>query len=174
MFRWPTVVWPNLSPEEIDLADFAGTASPVCGCGDQDLNAIGIGTDICDIDRIAEMIRKHGDLFLRRVFTPDEIAYCSRHKSAAQHFAGRWAAKEAVLKALGTGWARGIQWTDLEVCHAAGGKPLIRLNNAANSVAREQGIDEVLISLSHSDTHAVAFAIAVGKTGPGPSAEAVG
>ncbi|MCG8449345.1 MAG: holo-ACP synthase, partial [Pirellulales bacterium] len=71
---------------------------------------LGIGTDIIECLRIAQMIDRHGELFLRRVYTEHEIGYCSTKKSATQHYAGRWAAKEAVLKALGTGWRRGISW----------------------------------------------------------------
>ena len=76
---------------------------------------ISIGTDIIECVRIAQMIEKHGEVFLQRVFTQKEILYCSSRKAATQHYAGRWAAKEAVLKVLGTGWTKGIQWTDVEI-----------------------------------------------------------
>lgn len=136
------------------------------------LNVIGIGTDICEVERIAAMIRRHGDLFVGRIFTEGEIHYCGQHKFAEQHFAGRWAAKESVLKALGTGWARGIHWTDLEIHHGTGGRPQVRLHNSALDVAREQGIVSVLISISHSAGLATAFAIAVGGDGVSPEREA--
>lgn len=135
------------------------------------MNVIGIGTDLCDCDRIAAMIERHGDTFLQKVFTPDEIAYCARHRAAAEHFAGRWAAKEAVLKAFGTGWAKGIQWTDLEVCLEDGGRPRLALHGAARDHATRLGIGEVLISISHTAAMANAFAVAVG---PGPDAAAQG
>ena len=91
------------------------------------MSVIGIGTDIIECLRIAQMIERHGELFLARVYTPREIEYCSSRKAATQHYAGRWAAKEAVLKALGTGWARGISWQDIEVRNDLGGKPSIAL-----------------------------------------------
>ena len=79
------------------------------------MNVIGLGTDIIECLRIAKMIEKHGELFLNRVYTKNEIAYCSSRKGANQSYAGRWAVKEAVLKAMGTGWSRGIRWKDIEV-----------------------------------------------------------
>lgn len=126
-------------------------------------NSIAIGTDIIECDRVAEMIEKHGPLFLERVYTQGERTYCEPRKSAVQHFAGRWAAKEAVLKVLGTGWARGIQWTDVEVVNEMGGKPRIVLHAKAQEVAQELGIDEILISISHCKGYAVAFAQGIGK-----------
>lgn len=122
---------------------------------------IGIGTDIIECDRIAQMMEKHGESFIQRVFTADEIEYCSRHRTADQHYAGRWAAKEAVLKVLGTGWAKGIQWTDVEVVRDVSGAPSIRLRNRALEIARERGIRDVLISISHCKAFATAFAVGV-------------
>ena len=77
------------------------------------MHILGTGTDIIEVLRIAQMIERHGDLFINRVYTENEINYCSARKAANQHYAGRWAAKEAVLKALGTGWRRGISWRDI-------------------------------------------------------------
>lgn len=125
------------------------------------MNVVGIGTDIVEILRIAQMIERHADLFLQRVFTAHEIEYCSVRKSATQHYAGRWAAKEAVLKAIGTGWSGGIQWTDVEVRNAQGGQPRIELSGGALAACQELGIREVLISISHCRSHATAFAVAV-------------
>ena len=82
------------------------------------MDILGIGTDIIECPRIGKMIEQHGELFLRRVYTEREIRYCQARKHAIEHFAGRWAAKEAILKAIGTGWSRGIAWTDLEVRNA--------------------------------------------------------
>ena len=125
------------------------------------MNVLGIGTDIVETLRIAQMIERHGELFLGRVFTPHEIAYCAERKAATQHYAGRWAAKEAVLKALGTGWAKGITWTDVEVRNEPGGAPRIVLGGGAREIADSLGIGDVLISISHCRTHATAFAIAL-------------
>lgn len=124
------------------------------------MSVIGIGTDIIEVSRIGEMIEKHDELFLRRVYTPGEIEYCSGRKSAMQHYAGRWAAKEAGLKALGTGWARGIHWTDLEVVNLVGGKPELKLHGAAGRIADELGIRDVKVSISHCRAFAVAYVIA--------------
>ncbi len=127
------------------------------------MNIIGIGTDIIECLRIASMIEKHGELFLTRVFTPHEIEYCSARRAATQHYAGRFAAKEAVLKALGTGWTRGIQWRDIEVRNDLGGKPSIALSGGAYEYSVQHGIDEVLITISHCRNYATAYAMAVGK-----------
>ena len=126
------------------------------------MNVLGIGTDITEVARISDMLNKHGDLFLQRVFTAAEIDYCVPRKAKSQHLAGRFAAKEAVLKALGTGWSQGIHWTDIEVINEPGGKPVVELHNAAASVAAQAGIRQVLISISHVKETAVAFATATG------------
>src|SRR4051794_5226494 len=91
-------------------------------------NLIGIGTDIVECLRIAQMIERHGELFINRVYTPHEMRYCLDRKQSTQHFAGRWAAKEAVLKAIGTGWIKGIGWRDVEVRNDGAGKPSIVLH----------------------------------------------
>jgi len=126
------------------------------------MQVIGIGTDIIECDRIAQMLTRHGERFTNHVFTEAECRYCLGKKIAAQHFAGRWAAKEAVLKVLGTGWAAGILWTDAEVVIQPGGKPTILLHRGAAQKAAEQGITEVLISISHCKAYATAVAMGVG------------
>jgi holo-[acyl-carrier protein] synthase len=125
-------------------------------------NVIGIGTDIVECSRIGNMIEKHDSLFLQRVYTEWEIEYCSGRKSSVQHYAGRWAAKEAILKSFGTGWAKGIAWTDIEIKNAMGGKPSVTLHGEARILSGKMGIAEVLISISHCNSHATAFATAVG------------
>lgn len=125
------------------------------------MNIVGIGTDVIECLRIAQLIERHHELFLTRVYTRREIEYCSARKMATQHYAARWAAKEAVLKALGTGWSQGIQWTDIEVLVREGGQPSVRLSGAALRISQQLGIDEVMISLAHCRTHATAFAMAV-------------
>ncbi|WP_442481759.1 holo-ACP synthase [Aeoliella sp. SH292] len=127
------------------------------------MQIIGIGTDITECLRIANMIERHGELFISRVYTDQEIAYCSTRKAATQHYAGRWAAKEAVLKALGTGWRRGISWRDVEVVSMPSGAPVISLHAGAREVAESQGIKRVHISISHARSHAIAYAIAEGE-----------
>src|SRR4029078_5971562 len=113
------------------------------------MSDIGIGTDIVECLRIAKMIERHGELFLTRVYTPHEIEYCTARKAATQHYAGRFAAKEAVLKALGTGWTRGIQWRDIEVKNEMGVRPKLALGGHARELAEKLGITDVQISISH-------------------------
>jgi len=124
-------------------------------------NLISIGTDIIECVRIAQMIEKHGEVFLQRVFTQREILYCSSRKAATQHYAGRWAAKEAVLKVLGTGWAKGILWTDVEIINEVSGAPVIKITGKAAEIARQRGIREVMITISHCRAYATAFASGV-------------
>jgi len=117
------------------------------------------------------MLSQHGERFTGHVYTEEEVRYCAGRKAAEQHFAGRWAAKEAVLKALGTGWIAGIAWKDVEVVIQIGGKPTIRLHRGAAQKAGERGIAEVLISISHCKSHATATAIALGTLPPSEKRE---
>ena len=126
------------------------------------MHILGIGTDIIECPRIGKMIEQHGELFLRRVYTEREIRYCQARKHAIEHFAGRWAAKEAILKAIGTGWSRGISWTDLEVRNAASGQPQVLVRGGAKDAALRRGIGDIFISISHCRTYATAYALAVG------------
>jgi holo-[acyl-carrier protein] synthase len=123
---------------------------------------IGIGTDIIECLRIAQMIERHGELFINRVYTPLEIQYCQSRKQATQHYAGRWAAKEAILKALGTGWRKGISWRDIEVRNEPGGRPVVAMRGGARDVVEQLGITQMLISISHCRSHATAYAVAQG------------
>jgi holo-[acyl-carrier protein] synthase len=124
---------------------------------------IGIGTDISECLRIARMIERHGELFLNRVFTPGEIKYCQSRKQATQHFTARWAAKEAVLKALGVGWRKGISWLDVEIRNQPGGKPLAAVRGGVKDLIEKLGVADIHVSISHCRTHATAIAVAVGK-----------
>jgi len=127
----------------------------------------GIGTDIIECARIARMIEEHGELFLRRVYTEAEITYCTQRRRCEEHFAARWAAKEAVLKALGTGWRRGIAWTDVEVAHHASGRPRVVLRGKLARIARRRGIYRIVLSISHCREYATATAIALRRRGDG-------
>ncbi|GAC1450573.1 MAG: holo-ACP synthase [Isosphaeraceae bacterium] len=129
------------------------------------MDILGIGTDIVECPRIGKMIQRHGELFLRRVYTEREIRYCQARKHATEHFAGRWAAKEAILKAIGTGWSREIAWTDLEVRNAFSGAPQVLICGGAKEAAQKRGIGDILISISHCRTYATAYALAVGNGG---------
>jgi holo-[acyl-carrier protein] synthase len=130
------------------------------------MEIVGIGTDIVECLRIGRMIQQHGELFLTRVYTEREIRYCQARKHATEHFAGRWAAKEAILKCLGTGWRRGISWTDMEVRNDPSGMPHVVLCGAARDQAQSLRISQILLSLSHCRAYATATAIAVGGTVP--------
>jgi len=125
------------------------------------MEIVGIGSDIVECVRIRRMIAQHGELFLRRVYTDREIRYCQSRRYAAEHFAGRWAAKEAVLKAFGTGWRRGISWRDIEIRNDPAGRPCVAVRGRAKEVALALKLTDVLISISHCRTHAVAYAVAV-------------
>ena len=127
------------------------------------MDILGIGTDIVECPRIGKMIEQHGELFLRRVYTDREIRYCQSRKHAIEHFAGRWAAKEAILKAMGTGRSCGIAWTHVEVRNGQDGQPKVLIGGAARDVALERGIGEILISISHCRTYATAYALALGR-----------
>lgn len=123
---------------------------------------LGIGTDIVDVERIRSALRRHGDRFVSRAFTRAESAYCEARSDPAIHFAGRFAAKEAVLKALGTGWSGGVGWRDVEVL-PDGGPVRVRLSGRALEVARALGAREpVRLSISHTGATAVGFALVEG------------
>src|SRR4051812_16736789 len=122
---------------------------------------VGLGTDIVEIVRIGQMIERHGEHFLQRVYTAEEIRYCQRRKESYQHFAGRWAAKEAVMKTLGTGWTRGVGWQDIEVATRKSGQPVINIRGTARDLATQFGIDDILISISHCRAYATATAVAL-------------
>lgn len=126
---------------------------------------VGLGTDIVEIVRIGRMIERHGELFLNRVYTPDEIRYCQKRRECYQHFAGRWAAKEAVMKTLGTGISRGVSWQDIEVRALKSGQPELNIRGGARDHADRLGIDEILITISHCRAYATATAIAVRENG---------
>jgi holo-[acyl-carrier protein] synthase len=121
---------------------------------------LGHGIDIVETSRIRALVENHAQHFLDRVFTPAEQAYCSMNpKRYFEHLAGRFAAKEAVLKVLGTGWRGGIAWTDVEVTKESSGQPKIVLTGECQRIARELGISRWHVSISHIETHATASAI---------------
>lgn len=124
---------------------------------------IGVGTDIVEIDRIRDMIERHGDHFLERCFTEAEVAYAAKHRDSAVRFAGRWAAKEAVVKVLGTGFVKGITFHDIEILPLESGQPRIELSGGAANIANGLGIGNVLITISHARNYATATAIGVAE-----------
>jgi holo-[acyl-carrier protein] synthase len=121
---------------------------------------LGHGIDIVETSRIRQLLEEHGERFLNRCFTPAEQGYCRRSpRRYVEHLAGRFAAKEAVLKVLGTGWRGGIAWTDMEILPEPSGRPNLVLSGESLRIARELGISRWHISISHIETHATASAI---------------
>lgn len=116
---------------------------------------VGLGIDVAEIDRLRQAIQRRGDRLVRRVFTPGEIAYCNSHKNIYERFAGRFAIKEATMKALGTGWRRGVRWQDIEVVNQSGGKPELRLAGVAQQIAGQLGVKNISISITHSGNLAI-------------------
>jgi holo-[acyl-carrier protein] synthase len=125
------------------------------------------GVDMVECERIAESIERFGEKFLDRVYTQTERDYCYARKNPVPHLAGRFAAKEAVLKVLGTGWTNGIAWTDIEVRNNPAGQPRVVLSGRCREIADEQGLARIHISISHIATHAIASAIGEGTDPPG-------
>lgn len=120
---------------------------------------IGIGVDIVEIGRMHEVLERHGDRFVNRVFTPGERDYCNGHRDPAPGFAARFAAKEALFKAIGTGWSSGVSWRDVEVLRDGRGAPSLRLTGAAAERSTAAGARKAHLSLSHSCDSAVAIVV---------------
>ena len=124
------------------------------------MEILGLGVDLCEIGRMERAISRH-PTFRDRVFTPEEIAYCESRARPAESYAGRFAAREATIKALG-GY-RGRRWQDISVYRHPSGAPRIRLDGNAKRRADALGVEEVLITFTHEKTNAIAFAVAVGS-----------
>jgi holo-[acyl-carrier protein] synthase len=122
---------------------------------------IGHGTDLVEVERIREILRRHGHRFLQRLYTPGERVMAGDTPSV-RFLAGRFAAKEAILKALGTGWIQGLSWTDIDVGRLPSGKPMVVLSGGCRQVAHELGIVRLEVSITHTSEHAAATAIAIG------------
>ncbi len=125
------------------------------------MEIIGIGTEIVECVRIARMIEQHGELFLGTVFTPGEMRRCRQDKKTTERFAAQWAAKEAVLKALGIASVKKLAWTDLEIEDGVKGRAVVRLQGAVKDQAQKQEVREILVSMAHTRAYATAYAIAV-------------
>jgi holo-[acyl-carrier protein] synthase len=120
---------------------------------------IGLGVDLAEVPRIKAAIERRGQTFLRRIFTPKEIEYCERFKNKFERYAGRFAAKEAAMKALGTGWRHGIRWVDLEVVRERSGRPTISLAGEAAKIAGQLGVRRISLSITHTEAEALAQVI---------------
>jgi holo-[acyl-carrier protein] synthase len=117
---------------------------------------VGTGIDITEISRIAASIERYGDRFLKRVFTPEEIAYCQRRRNATESFAARFAAKEAGAKALGTGIQHGVVWSEIEVRRNPGQRPTLHYMGRARVMAEKLGVRHISLSLTHDRNVAIA------------------
>ena len=120
---------------------------------------VGIGIDVAEVKRIAEVIESQGERFLKRVFTRDEVAYCEQFRNKYERFAGRFAAKEAAMKALGTGWSRGVRWVDVEVVRHRGRRPTLELKGEARKIADGLGVKNIALSITHTVEQAIAQVI---------------
>src|SRR5947209_10126756 len=120
---------------------------------------VGTGVDLAEVDRIRQAIARFGRRFIERIYTPGEIAYVERKANRFERYAGRFAAKEAGMKAIGTGWRRGVRWQDFEVANLPSGRPTLRFHGAAASFAESLGVRNIALSLTHTATEALAYVI---------------
>jgi holo-[acyl-carrier protein] synthase len=120
---------------------------------------VGSGVDLCEVARIRNAIERHGRRFLERVYTDREIAYAERKANLYERYAARFAAKEAGMKALGTGWRGGVKWRDFEVTNLASGRPTLHFHGRAAEYARKLGIENISLSITHTSEQAVAIVI---------------
>jgi holo-[acyl-carrier protein] synthase len=123
---------------------------------------VGTGADLAEVDRIRQAIERHGRRFLERIYTPGEIAYAERKANRWERYAARFAAKEAGMKAIGTGWRHGVRWIDFEVVNLPGGRPTLKLTGVAAEVAASMGVNSVSLTLTHTAQTAMAFVILEG------------
>lgn len=120
---------------------------------------VGTGIDLAEVDRIAAAVERHGDRFLQRVFTEAERRYCDSKANRMERYAGRFAAKEAAMKAVGTGWRGGVAWTEFEVRREPGGRPTIVFHGKAAEFASKLGVKNVALSITHTRDTAMAQVI---------------
>ncbi|MHC4757038.1 MAG: holo-ACP synthase [Planctomycetota bacterium] len=125
------------------------------------MQIIAHGIDLVDFPRIQKMVESHGDRFLNRIFTTTEQNYADSNKNGIEKLAGRFAAKEAVLKLMGTGWRGKIAWTDIEVTNNPAGQPEVNLTGEVKNIAERLGINHISVSITHTANFAIASAVAV-------------
>jgi len=123
------------------------------------------GIDLVDCPRIEQMVQRHGERFVTRVFTAAERAYAGANKNEIEKLAGRFAAKEAILKLLGTGWRGKIAWTDIEIINNAAGQPQVSLGGEVKKIADSLGIKHISVSITHTANFAIASAVALAAKG---------
>ena len=120
---------------------------------------VGTGIDLAEVPRIRESIERYGPRFIDRIYTAAEVAYVERKANRFERYAARFAAKEAGMKAIGTGWKKGVRWQDFEVVNLPTGRPTLRLHGVAEKIALEMGVQRIALSLTHTAEHGMAFVI---------------
>ena len=120
---------------------------------------LGTGIDLAEVPRIQEAIERYGQKFVQRIYTPGEIAYVERKANRFERYAARFAAKEAGMKAIGTGWRHGVRWQDFEVANLPGGRPILKLHGVAAEFAERMGVKRISLSLTHTTENGMAFVI---------------
>ena len=128
------------------------------------MKIIAHGIDLVDFPRIKDMVEQHGERFVNRVFTATEQAYAEANKARIEKLAGRFAAKEAILKLMGTGWRGKIAWTDIEIVNNPAGQPEVTLTGEVEKIANRLGIKHISISITHTANFAIASAVAIAKS----------
>jgi holo-[acyl-carrier protein] synthase len=123
---------------------------------------LGTGVDLAEVDRIQAAITRHGRRFIERIYTPAEIAYVERRANRFERYAGRFAAKEAGMKAIGTGWRRGVRWRDFEVANLPSGRPTLKLHGQAARIAGQLGVTAISLSITHTAELGMAHVILEG------------
>ncbi|YCM44938.1 holo-ACP synthase [Verrucomicrobiaceae bacterium 227] len=127
------------------------------------MNLIGIGIDVVEVSRVKSSLDEFGERFVTRIFTESEREYCARQKRPELHFAARFAAKEAIAKAFGTGIGKEIGWLDMEICRRESGEPMVELSGGGAEYAKDRGVLQVMVSLTHAKHYAAANAVIMGK-----------
>lgn len=120
---------------------------------------VGTGIDLAEVPRIRQSIERYRDHFIQRIYTPQEIAYVERKANRFERYAARFAAKEAGMKAIGTGWRQGVRWHDFEVLNLPSGRPTLRLHGVAAQVAERLGVRNVSLSITHTAEVGMAFVV---------------
>ena len=120
---------------------------------------VGLGVDIAEVERVRGAIERQAERFLKRVYTEKERAYCEQFKNKYERYAGRFAVKEAAMKALGTGWSRGVRWVDVETVRERGGRPRLELHGEAKKIAAKLGVKHIAVTITHTESQALAQVI---------------
>ena len=125
------------------------------------MRVLGVGTEIVECLRIAQVIERHGEQFIQGILTSEEIQYCASRKHSTQQYAAHWAAKKAILRALGTAWTRDVHWRDIVIRVEVGAGPQVTLSGEVADLANRRGVTQIMVSFAHCRTHATAYVLAL-------------